>query len=118
MPDSEIEKFSYDKINKCSENKVNCAYFRVFDYNSCNVFPTLCDYNFIGKLSIHNQINHEYAKIDINMGIEDHNLSPSRIEWTTNNQLDIYLENSSSNNTDNYFFKRLGDVKVIVHGRQ
>lgn len=118
-PDRIFKGLEFDQTEACSPNSIYCAYFKFLDYSPCSLMPTLCDDFYIGKVSIYNQASHEYVLIDVNTGIKSpQEDSPPHLKWTNNNQLDVYLENENFKNTENYFFKRLGNIKVIIHGRE
>lgn len=116
--DSYLAKRGYVEANVCSHDGKNCAVFTTVEYVPCDPMPTLCDSYNIAHLEVRNQLNHHYAKIDFPIGIEDRDFDKSRVEWTHDDQLDIYIENKPSDKVTNYFFKGLGNIKVIFHGTE
>lgn len=118
MSDSYVKKHGNVKANICSHDGKNCAVFMIVDFVPCYSILFTCKSYYIAHLMVRNQVNHQYARIEFLID-EDYyygSLDKSRVEWTHDDQLDIYIGNKPSKEVTNYFFKGLGDVKVIFHG--
>jgi len=97
------------KMISCSKNNNLCAEFNVINNNEYLPY-------YLANIKIENKNDNSFSQItNFAFSIADHPLKSTQLIWTKNNQLDIFLEGNKSENTSDFFFKNLGDIKIFIH---